>query len=211
MARINNFLRNYLTPTEQKIVFFILIAAIVGIVIHYSGLEAEDSLVDSLKVIASDPVPIRFDINTITEQELQVIPGIGPARAQAIIAYRETNKPIVVDDLLNVRGIGEVTLAKIKEFFGESNNRLESSEDESDEKTLNMGQRDFSSLMNINDASIEDLMAIRGVGQVRGESIFNYIREQGRIKNIDQLLDISGIGPKTLENIKELFYADDDR
>jgi len=212
MAKIDSYLKSYLTPTEQKIVFFLLIAGIVGLVIHYNGLEAEDTMIDSLKVIVSEPIQIRYNINTVTAQELQTIPGIGVVRAQAIIDYREANKPIEVDDLINVKGIGEVTLAKIREFFGDKNDQSAAGKIKTGEvETDIFSDKEMASLININDATIEDLMAIRGVGQVRGESILNYIKEQDRIKNIDQLLNIRGIGPKTLENIRELFYADDDR
>lgn len=49
------------------------------------------------------------DANTIAA----TITGIGPARAQAIVAYREANGPFAsVDDLVLVKGIGESTLGK---------------------------------------------------------------------------------------------------
>ena len=42
--------------------------------------------------------------------------GIGEAKAKAIIAYREEHGPYQsIEDLLNVSGIGESLLAKIKE------------------------------------------------------------------------------------------------
>jgi competence protein ComEA len=64
--------------------------------------------------------------------------------------------------------------------------------------------------ININKATIEDLKRVRGIGQVRAENIIDYLTENGPIKNIDRLLDIRGIGPGTIESIKELFYANND-
>lgn len=47
------------------------------------------------------------DINTADARTLEVLNGIGPAKAAAIIAYREQNGPFAtIEDLANVKGIG---------------------------------------------------------------------------------------------------------
>ena len=58
----------------------------------------------------------KVNINTADATGLQQISGIGPSKAQKIIAYREQNgKFKSVEDLTNVSGIGEKTLASIKD------------------------------------------------------------------------------------------------
>ena len=58
----------------------------------------------------------RININTATSQELQTLRGIGPALAQRIVEYRQTvGRFSTVDDLTNVKGIGEKTLEKIRD------------------------------------------------------------------------------------------------
>ncbi|MCO7175661.1 helix-hairpin-helix domain-containing protein [Sporolactobacillus kofuensis] len=57
----------------------------------------------------------KVNINTADEQKMQDLPGIGPAKAKAIILYREENGPFKsLDDLTNVSGIGDKSLEKIK-------------------------------------------------------------------------------------------------
>ena len=55
------------------------------------------------------------NINTADVDTLSALNGIGPAKAQAIIEYREKNGNFAsVDELAAVNGIGEKTLEKLK-------------------------------------------------------------------------------------------------
>jgi len=57
-----------------------------------------------------------IDINTATAAQLEDLPGVGPATAEAIIAHREQVGPFAsVDDLLDVRGIGEAKLEQLRD------------------------------------------------------------------------------------------------
>lgn len=58
----------------------------------------------------------KVNINRATEEELQTLSGIGPAKAAAIVRDREENGPFKTeDDLTRVSGIGEKTLENIRE------------------------------------------------------------------------------------------------
>jgi competence protein ComEA len=62
--------------------------------------------------------PQRIDLNRAEVWLLDALPGIGPGRAQAIIDYRSQNGPFHrVEDLLNVEGIGESTLDRMRDFI----------------------------------------------------------------------------------------------
>jgi competence protein ComEA len=66
--------------------------------------------------VPSGATPI-VDINTASQAELEALPDVGPVTAQAILTYRSENGAFrSVDELLEVSGIGDATLAKIAPF-----------------------------------------------------------------------------------------------
>jgi len=57
----------------------------------------------------------RIILNVANEEELMKLPGIGPARARAILALRQRLARFrAIEDLLRVKGIGRKTLRRIK-------------------------------------------------------------------------------------------------
>jgi competence protein ComEA len=80
------------------------------------------AIASSLPTTSSPPVQSTgsnrlININTATAAELDTLPYIGPSKAAAIIAYRQEHGAFArVEDLLNVSGIGEATLAKFKQL-----------------------------------------------------------------------------------------------
>ncbi len=59
--------------------------------------------------------PSVVDLNRATAEELDRLPGVGPATAAAIVAHREQRGPFrSVDDLLQVRGIGTAKLEALR-------------------------------------------------------------------------------------------------
>jgi competence protein ComEA len=66
--------------------------------------------------LGSPDVPTGpIDLNTASEQELDALPGVGPATAAAIVAHRtEIGRFTSVDQLLDVRGIGTSKLEQLR-------------------------------------------------------------------------------------------------
>ncbi|HZR82610.1 MAG TPA: ComEA family DNA-binding protein [Candidatus Binatia bacterium] len=63
---------------------------------------------------AAAPAAGEVDLNAATAEELASLPGIGPSKARAIVAYREATPFRSVDDLRQVKGIGDRLLEDLR-------------------------------------------------------------------------------------------------
>jgi competence protein ComEA len=67
---------------------------------------------DTAEVAPSDAGVVN--IQTATAEQLQLLPGIGPSKAAAIVAYREAHPFHRVEDIMRVRGIGRATYRRLR-------------------------------------------------------------------------------------------------
>ncbi len=69
----------------------------------------------ALTTLVASVSAAAVNINTASESELTALPGVGPAKAKAIVEYRKQHGSFkTLDELKNVKGIGEGIFAKLK-------------------------------------------------------------------------------------------------
>ena len=68
---------------------------------------------------------------------------------------------------------------------------------------INDSITNVNNIININTATLEELMSINGLGEAKAKAIIKYREENGYFKIIDDLLNVSGIGEALFEKIKE--------
>ena len=64
--------------------------------------------------VAKDAPDKILDLNKATAEEFEALPGIGPARAKAMVDYQKQHGYKRVADLTKIQGIGRKTLAKLR-------------------------------------------------------------------------------------------------
>ena len=65
-----------------------------------------------------------------------------------------------------------------------------------------------SGLVNLNTATEAELQTVSGIGQKKAQDIIAYREANGKFKSVDELKNVSGIGAKTLEKLKDYVTVD---
>ena len=200
------WLHNWFTKQEQSVLLFICAMAILGLFVGMptqSIAVAETDPLDSISVVRdSSTTPSLLDIRTAPQSAWEALPNIGPKKAKAIVDYRSSHPFHSWEDILGVKGIGPKTLENMKPYLlplGETTSLAPAQRSETKLKTKTPLPR---SHFDINQATMSDLTTIKGIGPVKAQAILDKREQLGKFTQWDQLLDVKGIGPKTLESIK---------
>ena len=95
----------------------VFLVAVLGLFWAGRSSRAETG-VTTWKDTAEEIAPQKININTADEDQLQLLPGIGPVLARRIVAWREENGNYVIpEDLLAVNGIGLATLEELRNMI----------------------------------------------------------------------------------------------
>ena len=91
------------------------LAAACLLAVHTPTLSAAQSKPASRTTTAKPAAGKVVNINTASVAELNGLPGIGAKTAALIVEYRQKNGPFKkIEELMNVRGIGEKNFLKLK-------------------------------------------------------------------------------------------------
>ena len=137
-----------------------------------------------------------IDINRAGVRELEKIPGVGEVTARRIFEYRKANGPFsVVEDLLKVPGIGEGSFEKMRDSVTASPAAKAA-------KPPAGGGKDPGIVVDLNKATVKQLVKIPGVGDVTAKRIIAYREANGAFTSKEELLKVEGISPRFFESIK---------
>jgi competence protein ComEA len=167
---------------------------------------------------------LPIDLNRASAEDLDAIPGLGPALAKRIVEYRQAHGPFKkIEDLREVSGVGPQNLEKLKPYLGlgtpeanappdwkasmttgesVSGYHLESQEGRLPGSKSDLGPKTPGRVIDPNLASKADLETLPGIGPVLAQRIIDYRRAHGPYKKIADLRKVSGIGRKKLEKMK---------
>jgi competence ComEA-like helix-hairpin-helix protein len=106
-----------LTKREQSVVATLVLVSLAAMAVWWVATGGSGGRID---VDRFEPLPYAFrvDVNAAGRAELSQLPEIGPVLATRIVEYRQQNGPYTSrEQLLEVRGIGARTLARIEGYL----------------------------------------------------------------------------------------------
>lgn len=137
-------------------------------------------------------------------------------------AFPETKQAIVIDEeassaqseipvrngalsLPESSPIAESAFSSAEDYFPPDNSEIIQSsfdiiENSSDSPVT---EPDVSPKININEAPAGELVKLYGIGEAKAAAIIRYRNENGGFKSVDELINVSGIGEKTLAKIRD--------
>lgn len=143
------------------------------------------------------------NVNSASQAELESLPGIGPAKASAIIEYRSTNGPFTdINQLDNVPGIGPATLNNMRPLvvLGDAEAPAPSP---GSTTAPTVSDEDTSGRVDVNTASQAALEELPGIGPAKAKAIIEYRNVNGGFSSCDDLSRVNGIGPATVSSLRD--------
>ena len=206
--------------TKQKTVIIIAGVIVVGIFIYYMTTKANNSDYSAINEIAvSAPQEEEHDKNEEKEEETPkeiIIHITGAVENEGIVRLKEGSR--IIDAIEAAGGLtSEVNLKKVNLAYtvqdGQKIYIPKTSDIDAeigiDAKTgeavivYNGTEEGTTGKININTATLNELLSLSGVGESTAEKIIEYRKENGRFKTIEEIKNVSGIGNLKYESIKD--------
>jgi competence protein ComEA len=168
---------------------------------------------DSIAALTKPLAPgERIDADKAPALELARLPRVGPALAKTIVAYREAHGAFGgLEGLDRVPGIGPGLLVAIGPHVSFSGTGQGAGTPAQIAATAGVEECGDparpppcpSARLNLNLASVAALDSLPGIGPTRAASIVQYRASHGPFRSVDELGQVSGIGPAALARIRD--------
>jgi len=140
-------------------------------------------------------VSFPIDINLCSREELLAVPGIGPGITGALLTSRERGKRIhCIEELAAVPGVGLRRADRFASYFGLNSRPAEPMKIRvAAEKPMAFSGAETSHRVDLNRATLEELVRVKGIGRVLAQRIIAWRQERGPFRNLRELELVKGV------------------
>ena len=181
------------------IIFALVLVIIIVLVIGFQKITYNKKELQKSIVPTEQEDITKININNADLENLMKLPGIGQIKAKAIMNYREKIGEFTsLKELTKIKGIGEKTFEKILPYLktiGDSTEIITFIPD---------NLKEVSGKININTASISELISLPSIGEKRAQKIIEYRENIGDFKNAGDIKKVKGIGEGIYTKIKDM-------
>ncbi len=147
---------------------------------------SDSKIVVDIKGAVKEPKEYELKAGSRVRDLIEIAGGLTPEADEEKIYF---SKILEDEQCIKIYKIGEEVL--------DSEIEVEGQHEKSTEAVDSKGK------ININKATVDELMTIPGIGQVKAQSIVDYRNKNGKFNSVDELTNITGIGVKTLEKLRD--------
>jgi competence ComEA-like helix-hairpin-helix protein len=180
---------------------------------------------DSVERAARRRAPLapgeRIDPNTASPDELDRLPGVGPALAERIVERRASHGPFrTLADLDSVPGVGPAMLRNAAPHLGlrpapaapSARRSFQPADpvadlDRAQDKVTRRGAAASGGVVDVNTASADELATLPGIGPALAGRIVQWRSAHGRFASAEALAEVPGIGPATVARLRSRVRA----
>lgn len=150
--------------------------------------QVKSTIVVDIKGAVKNPKEYALEEGTRVRDLIEIAGGLSEDADEERIYF---SKLLEDEQCIKIYKIGEVTEVEFEEDIANTSKNKEN--DTTTKKKIN-----------INNATVEELKTLSGIGEVRAQSIVDYRESNGKFNSIDDLGNITGIGLKTIEKLRDM-------
>jgi len=190
----------------KKNIFFIVIAFIILIISLFIFNNQSTQQMNSIVEVEPAVIPKSQDDNPEEDTEVQFKVDIkgevnNPGVYEVKSDYRVIDVIQIAGGLTQVADESKINLAQ--KVTDEMVIVVPKEGEDEANITVNFSNEQEDGKINLNQASVEEIITLNGIGPKKAQAIVDYREENGPFQQVEDLLQVNGIGEKTLENVRD--------
>lgn len=201
---------------REKIILGLLVAVLLGfcIMTYYAFFKDQNEI--AFKFEDEPTVPVEADGNGKTKDDKEdiVVYVIGAVKTPGVYSLQEDSR---IKDAIEIAGgpleDADLLILNLAEKLQDEDKLYVPRQGEINKDVQNIPDQNFGisskddDKVNINTATLEELKTLPGIGPATAQKIIDHRSENGLFKTIEDIKNVSGIGDKKFEQIKEKITA----